>query len=100
MCKVTVLGSIFLTLLFVTTTSAAQNAGSAWNSVAASYGFATYPAASSATFVDAYGGNNFNGDFASIMLRVSQIMGTRPPDSTGSDLLDATLQNWPDGSGM
>jgi len=101
MRKTFVLSVVLAALLLVgTTASASQNAGSAWNQYAAQFGFGTYPQTVGTRFVDAYSGSNFAADFAGIIARVSQALGTEPPTIWGDDLLDAKLESWPDGSGM
>jgi hypothetical protein len=94
------LGIVVSALLFGLTASASQNAGTAWNQAADTYHFLRYPQSSAITLSEAYTGSNFASDFAAILGQVARTMSSQIPSTSGNDLLDATLENWPGGSGM
>lgn len=73
------------------------DASGAWNQVAASYNFnTTYGGAMNSTFAQNYHGSNFSADFNAILNAVAQAMGTFVPPLGGDDILNTSLQNWPD----
>ncbi len=93
MFKRIILSVIACVVLTVSMAGAAGNATTAWNELAASYNFETYPGPASATFVDAYYGENFEADFAGIMsdlqVGIMRKIGSSDPDDT----FNATLEN-------
>ena len=89
--------SLALVIAVASTAFSVQNAGPAWNSFAALHQFDLYPVGEGETFAEHYHGSNLPGDFAAIMNNVSHAMGA----SVGSgydDLMNASLENWPDHS--
>jgi hypothetical protein len=80
-------------VLSVSMASATVDGPTAWNQVAASFNFQLYPAAPSATFEDAYYGDDFEADFAAAMRSVAQIMGGKLGTSHGDDTINFTLED-------
>ena len=76
--------------------SAAQDARSAWASIAGNYGFNSTGVTPSSTFEENYNGNDLLADFEAAISATADIMATALPPIDPDDLLDASLMNWPD----
>ena len=75
----------------------AQNATWAWNRVAPPLHFSTVEAASpTQSFADAYAGDDFENEFRAALLGTAELMSTDLPDYDGTDMIIASVQNWPD----
>jgi len=73
------------------------DASAVWNQFAATYNFnQTNGGMINSTFGENYHGEDFAGDFSQILRAVSEVMGTDPPPWGAGDLMDASLESWPD----
>jgi hypothetical protein len=98
MKKLLIILMVMLGLAFQASAAQSADATSAWNSLAANYNFSTTSGGSlGATFADSYIGSDLENDFVHIITGVAQIMGTPVPPYEPDDLMNASLQNWPDG---
>jgi uncharacterized membrane protein YdjX (TVP38/TMEM64 family) len=88
--------TLVLLLMLALPAHATQDATSAWNSVCATYHFASAGGTFIGTFAQGYSGSDFTSDFGKILAAVAQTMGTTVPIYTGDELMTATVQNWPD----
>ncbi len=74
-----------------------QNAGPTWNNFNVRYNFNSYPQASGlTTFVGAYNGSDIARDFDAIIKAVADELDTIRPGVDDNDLMNETLENWPD----
>jgi hypothetical protein len=95
MLRVLALSLVICCTLYLSA-SAVQNAGPTWNDVCAQYSFYSYPMSTVTTFGDAYYGSNFAKDMAEITARLNQLMATKIPPPVLDDMLNYTLESWPD----
>ncbi len=93
MFKKVILAALACIVLTVSMASAAVDGPTAWNELAATYHFDSYPCSASATFRDAYNGNNFDADFAAIIKGMSKILASPPGFGGGDDTINATLED-------
>ena len=91
--------SLALVVALASTAFSVQNAGPAWNSFAGQYHFDAYPVGEGETFAEHYHGSNLPGDFAGIMDHVNRVMNSNVGGGF-DDTMNASLENWPDRSGM
>jgi hypothetical protein len=94
MFKKVILAAFACIVLSVSLAGAAVDGPSAWNDLAATYNFHTYPASQTATFRDAYYGDNFDADFAAILRGVAKVMASKPGTTHDDDTFNATLEDW------
>jgi len=95
MLRVLALSLVLCCALYLSA-SAVQNAGPTWNDVCAQYSFHSYPMSTVSTFGDAYYGSNFAMDMAKITARMNQLLVTKIPPPLNDDMLNYTLESWPD----
>lgn len=69
-----------------------MNKPDAWNYLASSFHFLSYPQQASVTFSAAYQGSDFSTDFEAIKRGVGNLTGSGTPNWDGNDLLNASLQ--------
>jgi hypothetical protein len=85
--------SLALVLALATTAASSVNVGPVWNQIAASRHFDLYPANDNGSFAQHYHGSNLQGDFASMVNYVNQVMNSSV-DPDYDDLMNIGLENW------
>jgi hypothetical protein len=91
--------SLAVVVMLATTAVGSINAGPTWNQFAAQHHFDRYPVGDNGSFAVHYNGSNLSQDFAAIVSKVNQALGTSI-DPEYNDLLDTELENWGNGTGL